>query len=397
MDGLDALIGKQVGRYRLGKLLGYGGMGAVYLSAHESLARPVAIKVLLPALMKGPPRISFLDRFQDEARMVAELNHPHILPVYDFGIDEGIAYMVMGYASGGSLAAKLSPARGGGPLAVQKAARYLSQAATALDYAHSKGIVHRDVKPQNLLLEGTRLLLSDFGIARVVGKHEDKSNPASAPTITMNGAPLRGTPFYLAPEQVGTAPVDRRADIYALGVTLYQMLTGRIPFQDSGGGPWSVVLKHILEVPPPLVGQRIELTSEMESIVRKALAKEPDERYRSAGELALAFRRASERGRLLALPAKPVLTRPIPAVKLLPEHAVATEAGRICPQCGTVNRSTATWCMKDGTPLLPPGAFSERTAAREEYIRVCPVCGYLNRRGAKFCVQDGALLSKQSL
>lgn len=397
MDGLETLVGKQVGRYRLGRLLGYGGMGAVYLSVHEPLARPVAVKVLLPVLMKGPPRLSFLDRFQDEARMVADLNHPNILPVYDFGVDGGMAYMVMGYASGGSLAAKLNPAKGGGPLALQKVARYLSQAATALDYAHSKGIVHRDVKPQNLLLEGTRLLLSDFGIARVMGKHEDKSNPASAPTITMNGAPLRGTPFYLAPEQVGDTPVDRRADVYALGVTLYQMLTGRIPFPDSGGGPWSVVLKHILEEPPPIAGLRLELTSEMEAIVRKALAKEPGDRYRSAGELALAFRRASARGRLLALPAKPVLTRPMPAVKLIPSIPIVTEAGRICPNCGTVNRPTAKWCMKDGMPLLPQSAFIERAAAHEEYIRVCPRCGYLNRRGAKYCVQDGALLSKQML
>src|ERR1051326_7395493 len=129
MEGLDVLVGRKLGRYRLGKLLGYGGMGAVYLSAHEQLARTVAIKVLLPSLEKGPPPLSFLDRFQDEARLVATLNHPNILPVYDFGIGDGIAYLVMRYAPSGSLDTQLDAARGGGPLPLESTARYLRHAA----------------------------------------------------------------------------------------------------------------------------------------------------------------------------------------------------------------------------------------------------------------------------
>lgn len=417
MEALDVLVGKRVGRYRLGKLLGYGGMGAVYLSVHEQLARTVAIKVLLPSLTEGPPPLSFLDRFQDEARLVATLNHPNILPVYDFGIEDGIAYLVMRYAASGSLDAQLDAAKGGGPLSLQRAAHYLKQAATALDYAHSKGIVHRDVKPQNLLLEGSRLMLSDFGLARMMVE-QDKMTSASAPTFSLNGATIRGTPCYLAPEQGGDTPVDWRADVYALGVTLYEMLTGQVPFDDSGGGPWSVVMKHILKPPPPLVGQRVDLTKEIEAVVLRALEKEPRKRYRSAGELSQAFRRAVTAGRVLALPAKPLITAYMPVVtdaptikefpvmefpvKELPAKEAAApspakEAGRICPACGFVNRPAAKFCMKDGKPLSALKVADSAPAALvvEEYILACPTCGFVNRSGAKFCVQDGTLLYKK--
>ncbi len=410
MEGLHALIGTRIGRYRLGRLLGYGGMGAVYESVHERLARTVAIKVLLPSLMQGPAPLSFLDRFQDEARLVATLNHPNILPVYDFGIEKGVAFLVMYYAPGGSLDAQLDPARGSRPLSLQRVSHYLKQAATALDYAHSKGIVHRDVKPQNLLLEGSRLMLSDFGLARMSGV-DTRVNPASAPTFSLNGARIRGTPCYLAPEQGGDAPVDWRADVYALGVTLYEMLTGHVPFDDeNGGGPWSVVMKHILEPPPPLVGLRSNLTKEIEDVVMKALAKDPRQRYNSAGALAQAFRRAITGGRALKLPVKPSITLIIPAIqettldsprkevakqvpaKDVAPHNPATEAGRICPACGTVNRSDAKFCIKDGTKL---SALKVADARVDEYILACPTCGFINRSGAKFCVRDGALLYKK--
>ncbi len=394
MDGLEALLGKRIGRYRLEKLLGYGGMGAVYQSVHEQLARPVAIKVLRPAQMEGPLLLSFLDRFRDEARLVATLNHPNILPIYDFGIEDGLAYLVMRYAAGGSLDQQLDPDRGGGPLTLQRAAHYLRQAATALDYAHSKGIIHRDVKPQNLLLEESRLLLSDFGLARLVAG-DDRLNPTSAPTLTMNGTTIRGTPYYLAPEQGGDAPLDQRVDIYALGVTLYEMLTGHVPFPDSGGGAWSVVLQHILAEPPPLVGQRADMTSEIEAVVMKALAKEPRKRYRSAGEMALAFRRAISGGRVLALPAKSVATAPVPVVKQEVSRSADKEGGRICPACGTVNRPTAKFCMRDGVRLVPLSIADIDTVKMEEYILACPTCGFINRSGARFCAQDGTLLYKK--
>jgi serine/threonine protein kinase len=426
MEGLHALVGKKIGRYRLGRLLGHGGMGAVYEAVQEQLARRVAVKVLLPSLAPGPPPLSFLDRFRDEARLVATLNHPNILPVYDFGIERGIAYLVMPYAAGGSLDDQLDPDKGGGPLSLQRAAHYLKQAATALDYAHSKGIVHRDVKPQNLLLEGARLMLSDFGLARMVVQRGDVS-PASAPTFSLNGATIRGTPCYLAPEQGGDKPVDWRADIYALGVTLYEMLAGDVPFTDNGGGSWSVIMQHILKAPPSLVGRRVDVTLEIEAVVMKALEKEPRKRYRSAGEMALAFRRAIAEGRILALPAKPQITVHIPAIKEIVEDSPGKEAGRICPVCGTVNRPAAKYCMRDGTRLssvkvadaiaeantlrLGGNAVVEADTLRlvsdaiadadtmglEEYILACPTCGFINRSGARFCVKDGTLLYRRLL
>jgi serine/threonine protein kinase len=366
-------------------------MGAVYLSVHEQLARTVAIKVLHPAVPEGPPRLSFLDRFQDEARLVARLQHPNILPVYDFGIEDGIAFLVMRYAADGSLDDLLNPITGSKPLSLHKVSNFLKQAATALDYAHGKGIVHRDVKPQNLLLDGSRLMLSDFGLARLI-REDEKISPASAPTLSMGGSVIRGSPFYLAPEQCSSIPVDHRTDIYALGVTLYEMLTGHVPFQDTGG-PWSVVLKHIMEPPPPLVGQRVELTKEMEAVVMRALEKDPQKRYQSAGEMARAFRKAVAGGRVLALPAKPINTLQVPAIKERTGNS-GKEVGRMCVVCGTVNRPGAKFCRKDGVKLssLSPMAGVKKA---DEYILICPACGFVNRAGAKYCVKDGTLLYKK--
>ena len=189
--------------------------------------------------------------------------------------------------------------------------------------------------------------------------------------------------------------MDWRADIYALGVTLYEMLLGHAPFEDSGGGAWSVVLKHVLASPPPLVGRRVDMTSEIEAVVMKALAKEPRKRYRSAGEMALAFRRAIAGGRVLALPAKSVVTVPVPAVKGGADQRSGKEAERVCPACGTVNRPAAKFCMRDGTRLAPLRIEDVVTVKMEEYILACPTCGFVNRSGARFCAQDGTLLYKR--
>jgi serine/threonine protein kinase len=189
------------------------------------------------------------------------------------------------------------------------------------------------------------------------------------------------------------------------------MLTGQVPFDDeNGGGPWSVIMKHILEPPPPLVGLRSNLTQEIEDVVMKALAKDPRQRYDSAGEMAQAFRRAITGGRALKLPAKRLITLSIPAVPKtpldaldremtapLPEPAGApkpsnVEAGRVCPVCGFINRSDAKFCIKDGTKL---SVLKVADAIVDEYILACPTCGFINRSGARFCVRDGSLLYKK--
>jgi serine/threonine protein kinase len=372
---LDALVGKKLGLYRLEKLLGYGGMAAVYQSVHEALARTVAVKVLLPSLVLGPPRISFLDRFRDEARLVATLNHPNILPVYDFGINpDGIAYLVMHYAPGGSLQDRLNPTKRGGPLTLKETCHYLSQVAAALDYAHKRGIVHRDVKPHNLLLEDHHLMLGDFGIARLIAASADEDGEDSAATLT-GGVAIRGTPLYIAPEQGRGEPVDWRADIYALGVTVYQMLSGHVPFNDPAGA-WSIIMKHVCDPPPPLAGQH-GVTKEVEAVVMKALAKLPEDRYQSAGAFAAAFLAAvaGQPGRPAASPAgaKP---NQGPAGK----EAGHLAGGRKCPRCGTINRPDAKFCLKDGTRLL---TTVRQWDDEEELVRICPTCGFLNRPSAK--------------
>ncbi len=382
---LDALVGKKLGLYRLEKLLGYGGMAAVYQSVHEALARTVAVKVLLPSLVLGPPRISFLDRFRDEARMVATLNHPNILPVYDFGINQdGIAYLVMHYAPGGSLQDRLNPAKQGGPLSIREASHYLSQVAAALDYAHKRGIVHRDVKPHNLLMEDHHLMLADFGIARLAAASDDQSDDASAATLTGGEIGIRGTPLYIAPEQGRGEPVDWRADIYALGVTLYQMLSGHVPFNDPAGA-WSIIMKHVCDPPPPLVGQH-GVTKEMEAVVMKALAKQPEDRYQSAGAFAAAF--------LAAVAAHAERPAASPGGAKHSQGPASKEAGRLaggrtCPRCGALNRPDAKFCLKDGTRLL---TTIRQWDDEEELVRICPACGFLNRPDAKFCLKDGVQL-----
>jgi hypothetical protein len=240
-------------------------------------------------------------------------------------------------------------------------------------------------------------------------------SPSSAPTYSLNGANIRGTPYYLAPEQGGDTPVDWRADIYALGITVYEMLAGDVPFTENDGSAWSVILKHILEAPPPLVGRRVDVTSEIEAVVMKALEKDPRKRYRRAGDMSQDFRRAVAGGRILALPAKPQITVHIPAVQEQAEHSPRKEAGRMCPVCGAVNRPAAKYCMHDGTKLsllnvadaaaeadpkrplviMADAVTDMETMRLEEYILACPTCGFINRSGARFCVKDGTPLYKK--
>ena len=225
---MEDLIGKQFGSYRVVALLGKGGMATVFKAFQPSMDRHVALKVLPRHLAEDDPQ--FILRFQQEARVLAQLQNPHILPVFDFGEADGYAYLVMPFLSGGTLAERLK----GRPLLLSQVGAIIAQVGEALDYAHSRGIVHRDVKPSNVLMdERGNSLLSDFGVAKLVEGTQH---------FTQTGS-IVGTPAYMSPEQGLGLKIDRRCDIYALGIILYEMVTGRVPFEAETPTLNEVVLK----------------------------------------------------------------------------------------------------------------------------------------------------------
>jgi serine/threonine protein kinase len=296
----DTLIGTRLGASILERPLGIGGMGAVYLARQARPHRQVAVKVLRPQLAADPDAWKvFLARFRHEADATAALDHANIVPIYEFGEDSDLAYLVMPYLADGSLADLLTRE---GPLPPGRALAYLAQAAAALDYAHAHGIVHRDVKPSNLLLHPDgRLLLADFGIARITGGIE--AGPDSSPTfsasedasLTLAGRAM-GTPQFMAPEQIRSESVAPAADIYALGMVAYAMLAGKPAF--DGDTSEEVLRRQLYERPPRLTAQRRDLPMQMEEVLRWALAKSPAERPSSAGAFVRALKDAS-RGRTL--------------------------------------------------------------------------------------------------
>lgn len=278
------LVGKILGTCTLEKLIGQGGMGSVYLARQARPSRYVAVKVLLPNLiMDSQVYQEFLARFRREADVIAKLEHINIMPIYEYGEQDGIAYLVMPYLPGGSLRDGLERS---GALPLRETVTYISQAAAALDYAHAHKVIHRDLKPGNFLLHTDgRLVLADFGIARML---QDSDNTFGS-KLTSTGMFI-GTPEYMAPEMVTGEPIDHRADIYALGIVLFQMLSGRVPF--SGNTPYAVATKHVQEPPPSLYSMNPTLPPMIDGIIQTALAKRPENRYPSAGALAQALRNA---------------------------------------------------------------------------------------------------------
>ncbi|MBK5257647.1 MAG: protein kinase, partial [Vicinamibacteria bacterium] len=274
-DPVRASLRKALGQqYEIARLLGRGGMGAVYLATEAALEREVAIKVLPPD--RGATQDS-RDRFRREARTAAKLSHPNIVPLYTFGDVDGTLYFVMGYVKGESLAARLKRE---GRLPVEEARRILIEMAEALDYAHKLGIIHRDIKPDNVLIEeGTgRAMLMDFGVAKALGAGQ---------TMTEVGSIL-GTPLYMSPEQAqGKADIDHRSDIYSLGVMGYAMLAGRLPFE--GPTPGDVLVQHITREAPSLRSVAPDVPAEIGSAVTRSLAKDPSRRWPDARALKTAL------------------------------------------------------------------------------------------------------------
>ncbi|MFN8418861.1 MAG: protein kinase [Anaerolineae bacterium] len=277
---MDPLIGQRLGQYEIVELLGTGGMAKVYRSRQVSMDRGVAIKVIKQDLMETE---GFAERFRREAKIIASLSHPHILKVFDFGTEGNLAYIVMELLNGGSLN-KLVAVRG--PLHSDVVGRVLSQICQALDYAHAQGIVHRDLKPENVLLDSTEnAFLTDFGIAKLL---EDSAQGLTATGIAM------GTPSYMSPEQWQGAVLDARSDLYSLGIMLFEMLTGQVPFNKPT--PAAVMYQHLTETPPSLALLRPDLPTGAEFVLLKAIAKLPDDRYQSASQMARAFRKAMSGG-----------------------------------------------------------------------------------------------------
>src|SRR5436309_1779302 len=264
-------------RYRLDRKVGQGGFAQVFLATDLLLKRRVAIKVLNADLTADP---DFLARFEREAQAIAALDHPNILAVYDYGQAHDTAYLVMPYVEGGTLYDRLRQQRA---LGLPETGEYLRQAAAALDYAHRRGIVHRDIKPQNMLLreEDGRLLLADFGIAKVL----------SSTTTSQTRTGVMGTIAYMAPEQF-QGQVGRATDVYALGCVLFQCVTGQVPYT---GLTEQVIYGHVMgPVPSLLERTQGQAPAALQGVVERALAKQPAERFQPAGELVQTFAAAME-------------------------------------------------------------------------------------------------------
>ena len=268
---MEDLTGKQLGSYQIVAPLGEGGMAAVYKAYQPAMDRYVALKVL-PRHFASDPQ--FISRFQQEAKLLAKLQHPHILPVFDFGETDGYTYIVMPFVESGTLTNLMH----GQQLPLEQVQRVISQVGDALDYAHMRGLIHRDVKPSNVLMdERGNCLLTDFGLAKII---------EGSAHLTTSGT-IMGTPAYMSPEQGLGEKLDARSDIYALGVILYEMATGRVPY--SAETPMAVVFKHIYDPLPPPRSLNANLPEALERVMLKALAKNPEDRFATANEMVKAL------------------------------------------------------------------------------------------------------------
>jgi serine/threonine protein kinase len=350
----ESLVGKQLGDFQLQGLLGTGGMAEVYRGFDVKLKRQVAVKVL-PASMSGDA--GYVQRFRTEAQRVAALNHPHIVPVYHFGEEGSLLYHVMPILKE-SLRDRLDRE---GTLSPQEAVRLVVQIASALSVAHGAGLVHRDVKPENILLnDKDEALLTDFGIARPM---VFSKTGRGAQTLSATGLPV-GTPEYMAPEQLRGEPMDQRADIYALGAVLYELLTGHAPHEADT--PYEVAAQSLMgKIAPPstLVGG---INDELEDVVMIALASDAAARYPDASSFAFAARRAVfPRGRSL-LTGLPGLRRATRENSILSRPKQVSRADEpthpLAPRATRATRATrAIWAM--------PGAQKGGTGRSQLTVR----------------------------
>jgi hypothetical protein len=271
----DAVIGSVLAGHRLDEVAGQGGMGVVYRATDLALDRQVAVKLIAPALAGDP---AFRRRFVSESKVAASLDHPNVIPIHHAGEQDGVLFQVMRYVEGEDLRAML---RREGRLEPELAAPIVTEVAAALDAAHARGLVHRDVKPANVLLDaGRHVYLTDFGLSTRLDGPADEGRPGQ----------LLGTVHYISPEQIRDEGVDARTDVYALGAMLFHMLTGRVPFpaDTDEARLWA----HLSEPPPAPSGAGGGIPAAFDAVVARAMSKDPAHRYATAGELARAAREA---------------------------------------------------------------------------------------------------------
>ena len=345
------LIGHTFGQYRLARLIGRGGMAQVYQGVQSNLDRDVAIKVI-PARIERPSDHDSLDRFIAEARTLARLPHPYVVPIFDFGVDSDWAYLIMEYITGGSLRDHLVAAdQQNQRLRMAWALMILEQAALALDFAHQNHVVHRDVKPANMLLRQPQLLLlSDFGVATLL---HDRTLERGQPQVV-------GTPQYMAPEQCrADARLDGRCDIYSLGVVLFQCATGQLPFL---GSLEEVMRKQVYEPTPRPTAVADQITPHVEHIILTAMQKDPGRRYQRASDMAAELHAArvelevgqAHPSHQRASPTMPVsiaMGAPVAQAPVAAAMPVAPARPATPPQW---QQSTPSVCFRCGLPN-PPG------------------------------------------
>jgi serine/threonine-protein kinase len=307
----DPLIGQHIDDFTVLERIGRGGMASVYRARQHSVEREVALKVL--HLDDEHIGDDFRRRFEHEARLIATLEHIHILPVYSYGIKDNFVYLSMRLLRGGSLADQIHA----GPIPLDRCVDLFSQIARGLAYAHVKGVIHRDLKPSNILLDDDgNAMLTDFGLARLI---EGDTH------ITKTGN-IVGTPAYMSPEQLRGDPLDLRSDLYSLGVVLYQMLVGRLPFEGVSSDVIGMIYKHLEKQPDPPSQINPMISPEVERVVLRALEKERDARFSSTGQMANALRMAagySSTADFLALPTPPDLTPQPMNRRSTPQQAAA--------------------------------------------------------------------------
>ncbi len=370
----DDLVGKTLGGCVITDLLGQGGMARVYRAHQTHLDRDVAIKVLPPYYASDQ---NFIDRFKQEARALARLSHPHIVIVHDAGEEHGLLYIIMEYVAGGNLRDYIAQS-----ISLREVTRIIREVASALTYAHERGIVHRDVKPVNVLMDPSRrAVLSDFGIAKVM---------ATSAAMTRSGAGV-GTPEYMSPEQCRGAQVDARSDIYSLGVMLYEMLTGHTPFEADNYT--ALAHSHIYETPPSPSKYNPRISPAVQAVTLKALEKDPANRFQQAMDMAITLEQAAA----AQAPLPPATERRQSQGPAEVDAGFQTGAqGVICPRCQSVNHASQRFCSFCGLAFGQPrpGQASAHLAALAQASpsgsAICPTCQAPNPGLNRFCTRCGS-------